>query len=262
MRLQSATRDKVVTVTTSWDDGYPADLKVAEMLADRALLGTFYVPLRGPDSKPTLTGIEIRSLHSAGFEIGSHTLTHPVLIDLSVSGAENEITASKDQLQQRIGAPVSMFCYPRGRYNSTTIAQVRRAGYIGARTTEMLRLEGRYSPYTMPTTLQAFAHPSLNYFRNTARHGSLSMFRYCSELRAGRDWVQLGKNLFDRVLQTGGVFHLWGHSWEVEGHCDWDRLRDLLDYVSRRPSVKYCNNRDLFRCERRIGVSNEDSHSS
>lgn len=248
MPIQHTTQPKSAIVTTSWDDGYPADSRVAAMLADRTLPGTFYVPLRGPDSKPTLTGAEIRDLHSAGFEIGAHTLTHAVLTHLSVSGAAEEITASKDHLQQRLGAPVSMFCYPRGRFNSTIVAQVKTAGYIGARTTEMLRLEAGSSPYTMPTTLQAFAHPNIDYLKNTLRHGCLSsLFRYRRELRVGIDWVQLGKNLFDRVLQNGGVFHLWGHSWEVEGHRDWDRLSDLLDYISRRPSVKYCNNQDVFR---------------
>jgi hypothetical protein len=218
------------------------------MLADRALPGTFYVPLHGEDSKPTLPGADIRSLHSAGFEIGAHTLTHAVLTDLSTSAAAAEITASKDQLQQQLGAPVSMFCYPRGRFNASIIAQVKTAGYIGARTTEMLRLEGGSSPYTMPTTLQAFAHPSMDYFKNTVRHGSLSlMFRYRRELRASLDWVELGKCLFDRALQEKGIFHLWGHSWELEQYCSWGPLAELLDYISRRSTVQYCNNQDVHR---------------
>ena len=240
-------------VTTSWDDGYPADLRVAEMLAERALPGTFYVPLRGEDSKPTLPGADVRFLHSAGFEIGAHTLTHAVLTDLSVSDAATEITASKDQLQQQLGATVSMFCYPRGRFNSAIVAQVKTAGYIGARTTEFLRLKGGLSPYTMPTTLQAFAHPKIDYFRNTVRHGSLSsMFLYRRELRAGIDWVQLGKCLFDRALREGGVFHLWGHSWEIEEHRNWGRLGDLFDYMSHRSTVQYCNNQDVYRYSRHL----------
>lgn len=239
---------KTTIVTTSWDDGDPADLRLAEMLADRALPGTFYVPLRGPDSKPTLTGTDLCNLHSAGFEIGAHTLTHSVLTHLSVSDAATEITDCKDQLQQRIGAPVSMFCYPCGRFNRTIVAQVRTAGYIGARTTEMLQLESGSSPYTMPTTLQAYAHPNIDYLKNTVRHGSLSsMFRYRRELRVGLDWVQLGKRLLDRALQEGGIFHLWGHSWEVEGNRNWDRLGELLDYMGGRSAVKYCNNQDVYR---------------
>ncbi len=249
MRTGNTIKRAPAIVTTSWDDGYPADLKVAEMLADRALPGTFYVPFCGPDLKPTLTGSEVRNLHKAGFEIGAHTLTHAVLTDLSVASAATEITASKDQLQQRLGAPVSMFCYPRGRFNSTIVAQVKTAGYIGARTTEMLRLGSGSSPYTMPTTLQAFAHPSIDYFKNTVRHGSLSsMFRYRRELQVGIDWVQLGKFLLDRVLREGGVFHLWGHSWEIEGNRDWSRLGELFDYMSGHSTVQYCNNRDVYRC--------------
>ena len=34
-------------VTTSWDDGDPSDLRVAELLAARKLPGTFYIPVKG-----------------------------------------------------------------------------------------------------------------------------------------------------------------------------------------------------------------------
>ena len=37
------------TVTTSCDDGDPSDLKVAELLRTRGLLGTFYFPFIGQD---------------------------------------------------------------------------------------------------------------------------------------------------------------------------------------------------------------------
>jgi hypothetical protein len=32
-----------VIVTTSWDDGHPADERVLDMLAERGLRGTFYI---------------------------------------------------------------------------------------------------------------------------------------------------------------------------------------------------------------------------
>ena len=64
-------------VTTSWDDGHPLDLRVAELLAKSGLTGTFYVPRSS--QKPVMNRSQIREL-SNSFEIGAHTLEH-VMID-------------------------------------------------------------------------------------------------------------------------------------------------------------------------------------
>jgi hypothetical protein len=55
-------------------------------------------------------------------------------------------------------------------------------------------------------------------------------------------WVELGKRLFDAVLEDGGVWHLYGHSWDIEMLRLWEGLRDLLDYVCRREAVRYVSN--------------------
>ena len=51
---------KGLTITTSWDDGHPMDLRVAELLTRSGLPGTFYVP--PSNSRPTLSTAEIRGL--------------------------------------------------------------------------------------------------------------------------------------------------------------------------------------------------------
>ncbi len=51
--------------------------------------------------------------------------------------------------------------------------------------------------------------------------------------------------LFDTVLETGGVFHLWGHSWELDGRRDWERLDRVLDYIAGRSDVRYVANGEL-----------------
>jgi len=59
------------------------------------------------------------------------------------------------------------------------------------------------------------------------------------------DWIAIGKKLFDRVLEEGGVWHLWGHSWEIDQMGLWNQMSEMLDYVSRREGVMYLNNGDL-----------------
>ena len=60
-------------ITTSWDDGHPLDLRVAEMLHRSNLQGTFYVPLTA--DAETMSPGQIREL-SASFELGAYPPSH------------------------------------------------------------------------------------------------------------------------------------------------------------------------------------------
>jgi len=136
-----------------------------------------------------------------------------------------------------------MFCYPRGRYNQEVLDAVRKAGYRGARTTRMLCQRGSFSAFEMPTTLQAYPHDSFTYYKNLGKRRDLpGLYKYVIELRRLQSWVELGKKLFDQCLQEGGIWHLYGHSWEIEELGLWEDLRQMLDYVRGRPGVIYANN--------------------
>ena len=63
-------------VTTSWDDGDPNDIKIADLLRSRKLPGTFYVPITGYQGRKTLCTEDLRTLCSEGFEIGGHSVSH------------------------------------------------------------------------------------------------------------------------------------------------------------------------------------------
>ena len=52
-------------VTTSWDDGHPLDIRLAEMLARYGVLGTFYIPMHY-GRRPVVTEDEIQSASSDG----------------------------------------------------------------------------------------------------------------------------------------------------------------------------------------------------
>ena len=39
---------------------------------------------------------------------------------------------------------------------------------------------------------------------------------------------RVGKILLNVVRRRGGVFHLWGHSWELEQTAQWQRLDAVL----------------------------------
>ena len=156
-------------VTTSWDDGDRADLKVAELLGERGLPGTFYVPLTSQVTSTRLAVSELTFLADNGFEIGAHTFSHRTLTQLRLEEIRREVTTCKSALEQIIGKPVSVFCYPNGRYTQDTITELKRAGYDGARTTRMLSCAQNFPPFKMPVSLQAYPHARSTYLRNLLR---------------------------------------------------------------------------------------------
>lgn len=252
MNVSATNREAVrgrprVLVTTSWDDDAASGMRVAELLGEKRMRGTFYVPTGELNGGSHFTAGNLRTLSGNGFEIGAHTVSHRVLTELSEAELAEEVGDCKAILEQMLGRQIVMFCYPRGRFNAQVLREVQRAGYAGARTTRMLCSSVVFAPLEMPTTVQAYPHTRSNYLRNVARLGGFSaLAQSVAEMMQFENWVQLGKKFFDQVLRDGGVWHLYGHPWELEKLNLWTQLEEVLDYVSGRDGVAYLTNAELL----------------
>jgi peptidoglycan/xylan/chitin deacetylase (PgdA/CDA1 family) len=82
--------------------------------------------------EPLLTADEIRGLHGAGIEIGSHAATHRALTLLDDAELAREVAGSRETLERLTGAPVTSFCYPYGDVDDRVAEAVRSAGYRAA----------------------------------------------------------------------------------------------------------------------------------
>jgi len=78
---------------------------------------------------------ELKALDPDLVTIGSHTLTHPILTRLDAPGLEREIGGSRRLLEERLGRPCTLFCYPNGSHDDAVVDCVRRH-YEAAVTTE------------------------------------------------------------------------------------------------------------------------------
>ncbi len=92
-----------------------------------------------PDAPPkeysALTWDQIREMAGWGIEIGSHTLTHPILSRLDKPQLIREIKGSKMRIEEMLGCRVASFCYPNGMQddiNEDVIREAKSAGYRGA----------------------------------------------------------------------------------------------------------------------------------
>jgi peptidoglycan/xylan/chitin deacetylase (PgdA/CDA1 family) len=75
---------------------------------------------------------EVRQLAEAGMEIGSHTVSHPVLGNLADAAAITaELAESRRRLQAETGRAVKVISYPVGRSTTVTGEVVRLAQDAG-----------------------------------------------------------------------------------------------------------------------------------
>jgi len=232
--------------TTSWDDGHPLDLRIAEMLRTRGMTGTFYIAGNHPRVPVPMSKGELKSL-GEGMEIGAHTLTHPVLTEIPLQKAKEEIVGSKAWLEDILQRRCAMFCYPRGEWNADVKNLVKDAGFAGARTTDIFAFANHTDPYLLGSTLHLYHFP----FRPIAnRRFADPLKRAWPHLRtlgipmaAYRGWGAMAKAVFLHAHGTGQPwFHLRGHSWELENLGLWAELEDFLDFVSGFENVTHAAN--------------------
>jgi peptidoglycan/xylan/chitin deacetylase (PgdA/CDA1 family) len=77
-----------------------------------------------------LTSEELVLFGNGGLiEIGAHTMTHPMLANLSASMQRAEIMQSKACLESILNRPVHSFAYPHGSYTDGTIALIKETGF-------------------------------------------------------------------------------------------------------------------------------------
>lgn len=121
--------------TSSWDDGHPMDIRLAEILGKHGFNATFFVPLSNREKLPVMAPEQMRELRAGGFEIGSHTLDHCYLNTVDDATAAAQIEQGKLQLEHALGEAVPGFCYPGGKCHARHVDMVRRAGFAYARKT-------------------------------------------------------------------------------------------------------------------------------
>ena len=118
-------------VVLSFDDGYLGQYLFAmPILEKQGWAGQLNLKSEGSD----LSSKQVKKMYRAGWEIASHSITHPDLTTLDPSALEHELVGSKQELQKDLGIRIINFCYPAGQYNDEVKPAVEAAGYRGATT--------------------------------------------------------------------------------------------------------------------------------
>ena len=100
---------------------------------------------------PDIGGTDaVRRLVRAGWEVDSHSLTHPDLTELSAADLRRELSGSRARIRRAFGArAANFFAYPSGRYDARVKRAVRAAGYLAATTVEPGFARPTADPYAL-----------------------------------------------------------------------------------------------------------------
>ncbi len=201
-------KGKKIELISSWDDGGVDDLKLADLLRRYNIPAIFYIPT----NTCQLSREDIVYL-SKSFDIGSHTINHRILKNLSSDEIYCELKDSKTELENLIGKEVFSLCYPRGRYNQKVIKIAKDIGYKEARTTKVLNLFKSENSFEIETSVHVYNRKEYN----------------------GTYWLDMAMNLFNKVIEPYNrynYFHLWGHSFELNRFNYWKDLEIFLSYIN------------------------------
>src|SRR3989344_3981941 len=182
--------------TTSWDDGDVLDLKLSQMLDRYNVKGTFYI-----------------TQNYRGERLSEKEISHLAL--------NNEVL---------------MFCYPFGYYDSETIEVVKECGFRGARITGSNHFDSETDAFQMPTTLQVYPFPFRKknddtyywrYLLQPWRERSGQLHELGLSYLSITSWGKAARKILELSASHDIVFHLWGHSWEIEKYGMWQELEEL-----------------------------------
>ncbi len=251
---------KKIIVTTSWDDGAKEDLKILEYLNKHNLRGTFYIPKKIELEVEKFEHLKLLSEQeivdiARTQEIGAHTLTH-VYLNKAQRSVEEEIIGSKQWLESLIQESIQVFAFPGGVCTSESIKIIKQSGFIGARTTKLFQINITDS-FLMGVSVclgPIFSMPknwSLRYKFKVLIYRAFRVLRGVIKLKLPINsifgWKRLVKNVFGCVLKNGGVFHLYGHSWEIEKHNLWNKVEEIFGHIANRENIKYLTNSEAIK---------------
>lgn len=104
----------------------------------------------GDPPRLMMTRAQVAELSRLGFDIGAHTINHPILKSLADAEARAEIAESREWVQELTGLRPRSFAYPNGRpgvdYSPQHVRMVEEAGFEVAVSTAWgcaLRASGR-----------------------------------------------------------------------------------------------------------------------
>lgn len=153
-----------------------------------------------------------------GFEIASHSFTHPHMENIDNAKQKEEMLKNKEALEKLFNKKIDAFCYPYGTYNEDTIKLEKELGITYSRTTRSTY--DFYLPYNFLM------------WNPTIHHRDKKIF----------DVINRFKN-DDRELS---LLYIWGHSYEFAIDDNFYLLEDIIKKINEDKEAISLSNGEIY----------------
>lgn len=212
-----------VLFTTSWDDGDPLDVKIADTLEEFGFVGTFYAST-GPDGRRLINDGDLARIGKK-HELGAHGKTHTIFPELQRSALADEIHWAVEEMS-RFGSVGSVVAPPRGKINAST---TRFIGHLGfAVRTGAIIGSGGVTRNTLEPTFQLYPHGWNTIARNCVYRRRLPTASLLAPFARKTSPEDRFHQMLLAATERNRYVHVWGHSADIQRLNLWGTLRDLL----------------------------------
>jgi peptidoglycan/xylan/chitin deacetylase (PgdA/CDA1 family) len=138
------------------DDGWRSDIDIMLPILEKYHFRSTIFVTTGPESwifrkfeglDRGLTADEVHDLYGRGVSIGSHTVTHPYLIEMTDEEIRKEFLDSKRTLEAWTGAPCRFLSIPGNFYNRRIAQIARECGYEAVFTANVGTVSAATDPF-------------------------------------------------------------------------------------------------------------------
>jgi peptidoglycan/xylan/chitin deacetylase (PgdA/CDA1 family) len=120
-------------IVITFDDGYEDNWATAVPILEKyGFKATFFIVTGKVGDAGYMTWQEIQAMQTKGMEIGSHTVNHYPINEISLHEFTRELLLSRIMLENNLFCPVEIFAYPFGEVTPEMVEQLRQTGYKAA----------------------------------------------------------------------------------------------------------------------------------
>lgn len=221
-------------VTFSYDDGITQDQRLIEIFDKYGLKSTFNINsgLLGTHFSLNCDNVtvahckprpdEIKRIYE-NHEVAVHTLTHPMLPELSDEEIIRQVEEDRKALSEIVGYNVEGMAYPcGGQNNNDRVAEIIKNN-TGVRFVR-----------TITSTYNFDLQDNLYRFNPTVYHRE-------------KDAMERLAEEFLRLEPTEPkIFYIWGHSYEFDINNEWAWFEDFCKEISGRKDIFYGTNSQVL----------------
>ncbi|MBF0504427.1 MAG: polysaccharide deacetylase family protein [Candidatus Omnitrophica bacterium] len=183
------------TVIITFDDGEMSDfIHAFPVLKKLGWKAYFFIIVKRIGQKGYMGWEELKELTQAGMVIGSHGLSHEILTNLLDSQMEEELLASKKNLENNLNIKVDKLSIPRGFCNDKIIEAAHRLGYS--------------QPVFISEKPEFLKTPCLS---RIAIKSNWSLKRFEKAVCGQTPWIEKTGDILKKILKT--IFRESGYNW-------------------------------------------------